>query len=212
MSDRDTFQRRTSVDISALAGAEPTGAAAVALASSGRPWRRVPVIAATLVILSLIVALVLTNLRISSRPDLTSRAVNAISDTQANAAVSKLESAPPTAATVYGQVRAGLVVIEADSAHGARDLGSGFLVTSSGEIMTALHVVTSASSIKVIFADGTISAASISSADASNDTAVLTQSSFPRCLVATRRLVTPSSRSVTRSDSSVRFLRAWCPA
>ncbi len=184
MSDRDTRESRPPVAMPVRGRETPTEVPeTVPLTTTKRSWRRLPVIATAIVIVSLIVALVLTSLRISSRPDLTSGAVNAIAKAQANAAVSKLESAAPTAATVYEQVRAGLVVIEAERANGPSDLGSGFIVDSNGEIMTALHVVVGASAIKVIFADGTTSAASISAADSSDDTAVLATSKLPAVIV-----------------------------
>jgi S1-C subfamily serine protease len=146
-------------------------------------WRWLAVAVAALVIAGLIVALVLTNLRISRRPDLSSNAVNAIAGAQSKAAVSGLESAPPVAATVYRAVRAGLVLIEAARARGAGDLGSGFIVNSNGEIMTALHVVTGTSRVRVIFADGTTSPAFILSADQADDIAVLIASKLPAVIV-----------------------------
>jgi S1-C subfamily serine protease len=144
-----------------------------------RRWRWVAVVVTALVVIALIVALVLTNVRISGRPDLSAGAVNAVARAQSRAAVSKLESAPSTAATVYGETRAGLVVIEAAQAHGPADLGGGFIVNSNGEIMTALHVVSGASDIKVIFADGTTSTATIQSADEGDDIAVLASNRLP---------------------------------
>jgi S1-C subfamily serine protease len=147
------------------------------------PRRLLPFVATAVVIVALIVALVLTNLRISGRPDLSSSAVNEVASAQSRAAVSQLESAPPVAATVYSEVRAGIVVIEAARARGAGDLGSGFIVNSNGEIITALHVVTGAREIKVIFADGTTSTASIESADPSDDIAVLTAIRLPAVIV-----------------------------
>jgi S1-C subfamily serine protease len=74
-------------------------------------------------------------------------------------------------------------VIEARRARGASDLGSGFIVDSNGDIMTALHVVRGTSEIKVIFADGTTSAASVESADPSDDIAVLAASKLPAVIV-----------------------------
>jgi S1-C subfamily serine protease len=144
-----------------------------------RPWRWVAVVVTALVVVGLIVALVLTNVRISGRPDLSSAAVNAAARAQSQAAISKLESAPPTAATVYGEARAGLVVIEAARAHGPSDFGGGFIVNSDGEIMTALHVVSGASEIKIVFADGTTSTATVQSADQGDDIAVLASNRLP---------------------------------
>ena len=148
-----------------------------------RWWRCVAVVVTALVIVGLIVALVLTNVRISGRPDLSSSAVNALARSQSQAAVSNLESAPPTAATVYGEARAGLVVIEAARTRGPSDLGGGFIVNSNGEIMTALHVVSGASEIKIIFADGTTSTATIQSTDEGDDIAVLASIRLPTVIV-----------------------------
>jgi S1-C subfamily serine protease len=148
-----------------------------------RLWRRLAVLATALVIAALIVALVLTNARISRRPDLSSAAVNAIAGAQSKAAISQLQSTPPAAATVYSEVRAGLVLIESARRGGAGDLGSGFIINSQGEIMTALHVVRGMSAIKVTFADGTTSTAFIQSTDPADDTAVLVASRLPAVVV-----------------------------
>lgn len=183
MSGRDARQSPSPFVMPVRDGEPPTEVSESPPPGSKPPWRRLPVLATAVVIAALIVALVLTNLRIPNRPGLTPSAVEAIAKAQSNAAVSKLESAPPPAATVYSEVRAGLVVIEAERAHAAGDLGSGFIIDSSGQIMTALHVVKGASAIKVVFADGTTSTAFISSDDASDDTAVLTTSKLPAVIV-----------------------------
>lgn len=150
--------------------------------AKGRLSRWIAVLAA-IAIVALIVALVLTNLRISGRPDLSSSAVKAIAAGQSKAAISGLKAAPPVAATVYRSARAGLVAVEARRPHSAGDLGSGFVVDASGDIMTALHVVRNTSAITVIFADGTTSAASVKSADSTNDIAVLTASKPPATIL-----------------------------
>jgi len=146
-------------------------------------WRRLAVAATALVIAGLIVALVLTNIRISGRPDLSSGAVNAIARAHVKAAVSQLESAPPTAAAVYRKVRPGLVLIEVGRGRHAGDLGSGFIVNSSGDVMTALHVVRGTTDIRVTFADGTTSPAQVATADPSDDIAVLAASRPPAVIV-----------------------------
>ena len=178
MSDREA-RLKSPVTMLSPGGETPTEVPGSGSLGTKRPWRRPAVVATAVVIAALIVALVLTNLRISGRPDLSSSAVNAIAGADAKAGLSQLESAPPVAATVYSDVRAGLVVIEAGRAPGAGDLGSGFIIDSHGEVMTALHVVTGTSEIRVIFADGTTSTASIESADPSDDIAVLTASKLP---------------------------------
>jgi S1-C subfamily serine protease len=132
-----------------------------------------------LVIAGLVIALVLTNARISRRPDLSSSAVNKIARGQSQSAVSQLESQPTTAATVYDKTQPGLVVIEASHGSGTADLGSGFIINSYGEIMTALHVVAGASQIQVTFADGTTSSAAVESQNQSDDIATLISTKLP---------------------------------
>jgi S1-C subfamily serine protease len=146
-------------------------------------WRRLAVAATALVIAGLTVALVLTNIRISGRPDLSSDAVNAIARAHAKAAVSQFESAPPTAAAVYRKVRPGLVLVDVRRGRHSGDLGSGFIVNSKGDIMTALHVVRGATDIRVTFADGTTSPAQVATADPSDDVAVLAASRLPSAIV-----------------------------
>lgn len=145
--------------------------------------RRLPLVATIVVLVALSVALVLTNLRISRRPDLGSSAVSAIARAESKAAVSQLQSAPAVATAVYSAARAGLVLIEARHAGGGSDLGSGFILNSNGDIMTALHVVAGTSNIKVVFADGTTSGATITSTDPGHDIAVLAASKLPAVIV-----------------------------
>jgi S1-C subfamily serine protease len=100
-------------------------------------------------------------------------------------AVSQLESQPPAATTAYDAVRAGLVLIVAhrQGSSGTDDLGTGVIVDTQGDILTALHVVQGASEIKVTFADGTTSAASITTSDPTNDIAVLAAARLPAVVV-----------------------------
>ena len=144
--------------------------------------RRVAVALAVLLlaVLGLSAALIVTNLRISGRPDLTSTQVNAISRNQASTAVSQLQSQPPAAVPAYRAVEAAFVVVQSKGgASGTGELGSGVIIDSQGDILTALHVVRGASTIEVTFADGTTAAASVASSDASHDIAVLTPSTLP---------------------------------
>jgi S1-C subfamily serine protease len=146
---------------------------------------------ATVVALALLFALAVsvafyaTNLRISRRPSLTTNDINAIVNQKVSTAVSQLESQPPAAVTAYDAVRAGLVVIEAQrgGAGGTEDLGTGVIIDTQGDILTALHVVEGASVIKVTFADGTTSTASIATADPTHDIAVLDAERLPAVIV-----------------------------
>jgi S1-C subfamily serine protease len=90
-------------------------------------------------------------------------------------------SSPTTLAAteLYQQVAPSVVVIT--TAKGA--LGTGFVVTATGTIMTANHVVDDGSDIQLIFADGTKTAATVASADKSIDIATLTPAKLPEVVV-----------------------------
>ena len=84
---------------------------------------------------------------------------------------------PPFSELVYAGVQPSLVVIESDGAdargtpqHG---LGTGVVVDAAGDILTALHVVTGATSIKLTFADGSTSTADVAVRQPEHDIAVL---------------------------------------
>jgi S1-C subfamily serine protease len=62
-------------------------------------------------------------------------------------------------------------------------IGSGVVVNASGQIMTANHVVQSASGIEVTFADGTTSHARIATSQPDNDIAVLQPDRGPGVIV-----------------------------
>ena len=64
------------------------------------------------------------------------------------------------------------------------DLGSGVIVSDSGTILTAAHVVASGGGITVTYADGTVAAAAVTSADKQTDIAVLTPARLPQVVVA----------------------------
>jgi S1-C subfamily serine protease len=140
---------------------------------------------ALLVVLAVFTALYVTNLRISRRPSLSTNDINAIVNQKVSTAISQLEAQPPVATTAYQAVRAGLVVIEAQhqGPPGTEDLGTGVIIDTQGDILTALHVVQGASEIKVTFADGTTSAASITASDPTHDIAVLAAGRLPAVIV-----------------------------
>jgi S1-C subfamily serine protease len=140
---------------------------------------------ALVVVLAVGVGLYATNLRISRRPSLTTNDINAIVNQKVSTALSQLQSQPPAAVTAYDAVRAGLVVIEAQrgGAGGTEDLGTGVIVDTQGDILTALHVVRGASVIEVTFADGTTSSASVETSDPTHDIAVLAAGRLPAVIV-----------------------------
>jgi len=89
-------------------------------------------------------------------------------------------TATPTLAipAIYQRVLPSMVIIRT-----ARALGAGFIVADNGTILTANHVIAGAKHITVTFADGTTSAASISSANPGQDTATLSPETLPQVVV-----------------------------
>jgi S1-C subfamily serine protease len=133
-------------------------------------------------VLAIVAGFVVTNLRITGRPSVSTNQVNAIVNRKVSTAISQLQAQPPAAVTAYGSIRLGFVVVESkhEGAGGTEDLGSGVIIDTRGDILTALHVVEGATQIEVSFYDGTTSTASIKSADPSEDIAVLTPHELPR--------------------------------
>ena len=119
------------------------------------------------------VALLLYNVLFPGSHQLTTREVN---DTVAQALAS---ATPPPAFSerVYQAIQPSLVLIQikAPDANGKVEdsLGSGVVIDDSGDILTALHVVTNAADIQLTFADGTQSSAQVTVRQPENDTAVL---------------------------------------
>jgi len=107
--------------------------------------------------------------------------VRAIVNQKVSTAITQLESQPPAGVAVYQTVRPGLVLIQAQhpGTPGSEDLGSGVIVDTQGDILTALHVVEGAAQIQVTFFDGTTSPAFITSSDPTDDIAVLAAERLP---------------------------------
>jgi S1-C subfamily serine protease len=141
------------------------------------------------IIVVALVSAIATSVRLgvhaSSRPAVSQNEVGRIVDRKVGAAVSNLQAAPADGVGVYAAVRPGLVVIQMQSpkAREPSGLGTGIVIDEEGKILTALHVVKSAPIIKVIFADGTESPASIATSDADHDVAVLTAEHLPEVVV-----------------------------
>jgi len=130
-----------------------------------------------------LLAILLYNLLFPGPNQLTTREVN---DMVAQAMASATPQ-PAFSARVFQLIQPSLVLIqtkgeEGDDEHGS-GLGSGVIVTSSGEILTSLHVVADASEIVVTFADGTESPAEIVLEQPENDIAVLQTFLLPEILV-----------------------------
>jgi S1-C subfamily serine protease len=90
---------------------------------------------------------------------------------------------PAIAPQVYAAIRPSVVVIDATTPAGsgteATKEGTGVVVSLGGDILTALHVVEGAATIRLTFADGSQADATITSSDPAKDIAVLSAGSLP---------------------------------
>ena len=101
-------------------------------------------------------------------------------------AIEDLQSQPARSAEVYNVILPSVVVIQTDltaTAKNGSGLGTGVIINNQGLILTALHVVQKATTIRVSFADGTETPATIESEDPDNDIAVLSTERLPDVLV-----------------------------
>lgn len=123
----------------------------------------------------------------SSEPAVERADVGAIASDVVEKAIEDLRAAPATSVLVYQQILPSLVQIETRAPLSRGDgsgLGTGVIVNSSGAILTALHVVDDARTIRLSFADGTRTNGRIVSSDPDNDIAVLVPDRPPQPIVA----------------------------
>ncbi|MGZ3631107.1 MAG: S1C family serine protease [Candidatus Limnocylindrales bacterium] len=130
-------------------------------------------------ILAALVAVVVYGALFAGPPPLTQQDVtDSISQ-----ALSSQTPAPALSERAYAIVQPSLVLIQTEfpaAASGATaGLGSGVIIDASGDILTSLHVVAGAATIKVTFADGTQSNAAIAVQRADEDIAVLKPGQLP---------------------------------
>jgi S1-C subfamily serine protease len=104
--------------------------------------------------------------------------------TAARPSASASASRNPTAAEIYTAVAPSVVSIEAALPGGNTiDTGTGVVANADGTILTAFHVVKGADAIRVTFADGTQSTASVIAADRTLDIAILGPATLPSVVV-----------------------------
>ena len=112
---------------------------------------------------------------------------NQVTENEVNAAIANaMASATPRAAystDVYKIIQPSLVMIQAELSNGEKSLGSSVIVDGAADILTSLHVVDGAKTIRVYFADGTHSDATVASAQPELDIAVLQASTPPQQFV-----------------------------
>lgn len=102
-----------------------------------------------------------------------------------SASPSPSPSGDPTNAQIFATVAPSVVTIEglAADAKTVSDIGTGVVANTDGVILTAFHVVKGAGAIRVIFADGTRSAATVAQANPAMDIAALAPATLPTVLV-----------------------------
>jgi S1-C subfamily serine protease len=111
---------------------------------------------------------------------------NEVNETVAQAMASA--TPPPTfSSLVYQSIVPSLVFIQTNLPEStgllADGFGTGVIINDGGDILTSLHVVTSAPRIQVTFADGSESPAEIIAAQAENDIAVIRASTPPEIII-----------------------------
>jgi S1-C subfamily serine protease len=112
---------------------------------------------------------------------------NQLTQTEVNDAIANaMASATPRPAystEVYQIIQPSLVLIQVDLKNGEKSLGTGVIVDGAGDILTCLHVVDGAATIKITFADGTKSDGVIASVQPEMDIAVLQAPTMPQLFV-----------------------------
>ncbi|MCE7984686.1 MAG: peptidase S1 [Caldilinea sp. CFX5] len=96
--------------------------------------------------------------------------------------------APARSALVYQAIRPSIVLIETERADAAdpeegHGLGTGVVINNDGSVLTSLHVISGATTIKLTFADGTEATGQVMATQPENDIAVLGSSRLPEILV-----------------------------
>ena len=130
-------------------------------------------------VLAALLALFLYNSLFPGTRPLTQNEVN----TAISSAMASATPRPAFSEQVYQIIQPSIVWIVADGvdANGQAEsgLGTGVIIDDKGDILTALHVVNHSTSIKLTFADGTKSSATVSSSQPEKDIAVLQAQTLP---------------------------------
>ncbi len=142
------------------------------------------VLVAVFVVAALAVALLVRDGG-TAEPALDAAAVQQLVDGRLEAALEDLQSAPARSALVYEAILPSLVVVRSQG--GTRTssggIGAGVIVSDTGAILTAHHVVAGATALVVVFADGTEARATVEEADPTKDIAVLSTTTKPEVIV-----------------------------
>jgi putative serine protease PepD len=140
--------------------------------SGAGPSRRLAAAGLVTVVVLLIVIAVLATRLVSAAPAASATAPSASPSPSASSTASLTVSA------IFQRVAPSVVTVRTP-----KGLGTGVIVSDAGTILTADHVIAGAASITVTFADGTVTKATVASADAKLDVATLTPAKLPQPVV-----------------------------
>jgi S1-C subfamily serine protease len=130
-------------------------------------------------VIAALMALLVYNILLPAPQPLT---VDQVNESIANVMASATPE-PPASRLVYQIIQPSLVLIQTEEAGqgGTTDfgIGSGVIVDDQGAVLTSLHVVANATSIKLTFADGTEATALVAATQPESDIAVLQPSQLP---------------------------------
>ena len=99
-----------------------------------------------------------------------------------------LESATPSpaiSALAYQAILPSLVIVQKESAGQGSNfgVGTGVVINSNADVLTALHIIEDSTEIQIGFADGTRTSATVANIDAERDIAVLRPAALPGLIV-----------------------------
>jgi S1-C subfamily serine protease len=144
--------------------------------------QRTPLLIAAGVLAALLAVLIWSLLTPKAKP-LTQRDI----DDSVKRVLEKRPPEPSHAAVAFAAILPSVVVVQAEMPTAqnpeASALGTGVVIVDTGIILTSMHVVAGASRVRVVFADGTESEATIIGAQPENDLAVLQAAVIPDDLV-----------------------------
>ena len=135
-------------------------------------WRWLVAAAGVLVVAMVVIAALAFTLGSSS-----ATSANRASETPAPTPAATATPLPVT--DMYRQVVPSVVLVTTSKG----SLGSGVIVTGTGAVLTANHVVSGGGDISIVFADGTKTSATVAAAEPKTDIAMLTPNKLPEVVV-----------------------------
>jgi S1-C subfamily serine protease len=164
---------------------EPVGPVEPDPAPRGRSRRRRALLVGA-VALAVVAALALWWVASSGPPPVTSADVDRAVQRGIDQEQQRERNVPPDGTTVYRTITPSLVTVTSQRPEGGTvetGLGSGVVINARGTVLTAFHVVDGAAQVEVEFADGTRSAAHVTTGRPDQDVAVLDVDQLPEVVV-----------------------------